>query len=740
MKKLIAFPLTLILIFSCFSILLVGSVTASETEKSQTTEKTLVEFTPSLYSWSKEGEVVLEREESENYIVVDCNGTNKLITPVFELVPGKKYKLSFEIRLSGGGNNYMLDDKLFSPSISIFHATEFSENNSNMVMNYPVANDSVNNIYAFNNFRRENLQITWDVGGNKFTEIGETYFDSTDQMEISRIPNPENPKIPKYIDPREFYSSWTTVTATFIAVPTGENIGSQKAAVSFGSSFNYDGCELNLKNVKVSEIAQEKTTTIMQSDFANDFGKWYRPLEDDPTLNSSITIETEQDEAHVKIPSVNKNDRIISEPFDVNPYFKYEISFDICVPHNDSYYINNTNNGPIIGIYEMAKDPNTGEYDYNFEDNIYAINGDDFKRRENLSVSWEFEAENKPEALENHIFEGSTLFDNDDLQFIGSTSEATSVNNLFGDWTTVKITFVALPSAENSGAQTVAISFAPPFGYNKYANRYFNIKNVKVNETSYAYLTPEYDEENTVYYQAFDNLKSVTDAVNIFGEASSSNTALCDAVFQINPYTGNRYYSANAYGQNITIPLVDFDLNTVKLETYKRYNISFDWDLTKLLNTEGKVISSISSIALVGYSDDFVATKKIIKEIIPEPIYAMDSWQKFNVNILLTASELANVNAYKNYALVIKYGSEFEVAEVNNFRISLDEFHIKKLETFVGDYDLNGGVELADITLLAKYFAGWDTELDSSLADFNGDKTANLYDLVKIAQQVAGWK
>ena len=279
MKKLTAIIFTIILIFSCFSILLVGSVTASETEKSQITEKTLVEFTQNFDSWNKEGKIKIGNDEETNYIYMHCNDTNKLITPVFELIPGKKYKLSFEIRLFGGKDDYMFDDKVFAPNISIFHATEFSNLNNNMVQNKPVADNSdLNNIYAFNDFRRENLQITWDVGGNKFTEIGETYFDSTDQMKISRIPNPENPKIPKYKDPREFYSSWTTVTATFIAVPTGENIGSQKAAVSFGSSFNYEECILSLKNVKVSEIAQEKTTTIMQSDFANGFGKWYRPL------------------------------------------------------------------------------------------------------------------------------------------------------------------------------------------------------------------------------------------------------------------------------------------------------------------------------------------------------------------------------------------------------------------------------------------------------------------------------
>ena len=56
-----------------------------------------------------------------------------------------------------------------------------------------------------------------------------------------------------------------------------------------------------------------------------------------------------------------------------------------------------------------------------------------------------------------------------------------------------------------------------------------------------------------------------------------------------------------------------------------------------------------------------------------------------------------------------------------------------------GDFDGTGVADLEDVTLLAKHFAGWDSELDDAALDLNGDGAKNLKDLVLLAQFVAGW-
>ena len=46
---------------------------------------------------------------------------------------------------------------------------------------------------------------------------------------------------------------------------------------------------------------------------------------------------------------------------------------------------------------------------------------------------------------------------------------------------------------------------------------------------------------------------------------------------------------------------------------------------------------------------------------------------------------------------------------------------------------------LEDVNLLARHFAGWDSDLDEAMLDLNGDGVQNLKDLVLLAQYVAGW-
>lgn len=67
--------------------------------------------------------------------------------------------------------------------------------------------------------------------------------------------------------------------------------------------------------------------------------------------------------------------------------------------------------------------------------------------------------------------------------------------------------------------------------------------------------------------------------------------------------------------------------------------------------------------------------------------------------------------------------------------------HIDIIKTLLcGDADDDGVIDLKDITLVAKYFAGWDVEVNELAIDCDKNGKRNLYDLVRLAQFVAGWE
>ena len=48
-------------------------------------------------------------------------------------------------------------------------------------------------------------------------------------------------------------------------------------------------------------------------------------------------------------------------------------------------------------------------------------------------------------------------------------------------------------------------------------------------------------------------------------------------------------------------------------------------------------------------------------------------------------------------------------------------------------------MDLVDVSVLAKCLAGWEVEVNEAALDFSGDGVVNLFDLVRLAQHVAGW-
>ena len=57
----------------------------------------------------------------------------------------------------------------------------------------------------------------------------------------------------------------------------------------------------------------------------------------------------------------------------------------------------------------------------------------------------------------------------------------------------------------------------------------------------------------------------------------------------------------------------------------------------------------------------------------------------------------------------------------------------------LGDINGIGEVGLDDVTVLSKYLAGWNVDVNEDALDVSGDGVVNLFDLVYLSQYVAGW-
>ena len=62
------------------------------------------------------------------------------------------------------------------------------------------------------------------------------------------------------------------------------------------------------------------------------------------------------------------------------------------------------------------------------------------------------------------------------------------------------------------------------------------------------------------------------------------------------------------------------------------------------------------------------------------------------------------------------------------------------IKTFTpGDTNGTGEVDMEDVSILAKYLAGWDITVNEAALDVSGDGVVNLFDVVLLAQFVAKW-
>ena len=122
MKKALAILLTLILTFSCFSILGIGSVSAE-------TNLAGDNFENWYYNAGKNGQLNLfdENGDSVNDYTRISSSANKsnvsVATAPFELIPENEYELSFYIRIPSTSNSFLVNGSFKAPEVIIYEPT-----------------------------------------------------------------------------------------------------------------------------------------------------------------------------------------------------------------------------------------------------------------------------------------------------------------------------------------------------------------------------------------------------------------------------------------------------------------------------------------------------------------------------------------------------------------------------------------------------------------------------------------
>ena len=106
--------------------------------------------------------------------------------------------------------------------------------------------------------------------------------------------------------------------------------------------------------------------------------------------------------------------------------------------------------------------------------------------------------------------------------------------------------------------------------------------------------------------------------------------------------------------------------------------------------------------------------------------------------LTFTVKDTAPVGSVSD--IVLTYDAE-EVCDIeeNNIVFSIDNGSATVLDHVPGDINGDDGLTSKDLLRLARYFAGWDVEVNENALDINGDGNVNSKDLLRLARYLAGW-
>ena len=495
MKKLLAILLTLILTFSCFSLLGTGTalavekqqegdiIMASDFEDSTTTKwRSQLLTNGDLTNISYNSETAADG--STNYFA-RVNSTSKgFLSAPFELVPGNEYELTFDIRIPEESKSYLYNGTIFyAPNFVLYEATV--DTPSGMVVSTPKHPESSDtNLYATDT-RRSDFTAEWKIGNyNAVSKTGKSVLAYTNQKGI----------LGATTDAKVAYANWTTVTVKFAAIADEDGETSQTTALAFnyidlGSVADY---LLDVKDVQLKcTVGNYGSKTIMQSDFNDADGtNWHATKTDAPLVTyGDDNSDGVNDYARVKIHPTSKNQGIVSTPFELVPGNDYELTYYIRVPKETadgttaSFKIGSSFYAPTVAFYQTTVNSDGTKVTAipkidadEATNNLYAYKGSDWARRKGFSATW---------TIDGYTPKVKNDFSNFAYTDHSSVLSATNadLNEAFEDWTKVTVNFTAVANTEDEKSQVTALGFYY-WDHKSTDNLVFDIKDVKLTETA----------------------------------------------------------------------------------------------------------------------------------------------------------------------------------------------------------------------------------------------------------------
>ena len=666
MKKTLAILLTLILTFSCFGILGVGTVSAEE----QTTGQEIIksdfkaDYEKGSTNWVStlptSNHVEIKNEADEYFARVSNGGKahGGMYSTPFEIVPNNEYEFSFYFRIpkQTRADGYTISNIHYQPAFGLFEVTTNADKTAVIPKVPDVDNNANNTLYAYSGSevkRRTTFETNWTIELPDNT----VKFQRTANSSINYLGPDEYKNIVSEKDATEVYTDWTKFTVKFKGLADEADETSQTAAFVF-NFLNLGNAEIYFDIKDVSLVCTKNAkdankTTLVESDFKADYEKgstnWVSTL---PTSNH-VEIKNEADEYFARVSNGGKaHGGMYSTPFEIVPNNEYEFSFYFRIPKQtraDGYTISNIHYQPAFGLFEVTTNadktaviPKVPDVDNNANNTLYAYSGSEVKRRTTFETNWTIELPDNTVKFQRTANSSINYLGPDEYKNIVSEKDATEV---YTDWTKFTVKFKGLADEADETSQTAAFVF----NFLNVGNTeiYFDIKDVKLVETkSEAPVAPPYKEpvapEGAIYYESFED--DTDDSVAAFVQ-NASTVKLSDTDYA-SGYKALAISSANKY---LFIPI-----DTTNFTPGTTYEFSMDWKLPSG--------GQITQLMFVGYNGETLDSKfakssnvytyKANSNYSGKTIDGTDKWQ----NLTLRFGN-SNYTDHNQYGILLRYTS-----------------------------------------------------------------------------------
>ncbi len=644
MKKLLAILLTLVLTFSCFSILSVGTVSA----ETQNVGQVILESdfgNSDGTNWQSTNKNVTYSDDNgdgvNDYASVKISSTSKgagLVSSPFNLIPGNEYELTYYIRVPEESVSFIVGSTFYAPTTVFYQPTVNSTGTK--VSSTPAAStvEAENNYYAYSYTnkddatkswaRRKGFATTWTIDGYEPTV--KSNFSNFDYRDYGSVLSATNE------DLNAAFANWTKVTVNFTAMAAVEGETSQVTALGFifDSLKSSDNYVFDLKDVKLVCTDNGLTEkTILTSDFEKDITNtsWY--------VSGKVESKTEEAGDFARLTVADNNAAYVrSKSFELTPEQKYTLTYYMRIPEGSADYSTSWTQpfSPECIIYQTNGVSAGQAVKDNLADaNLYA--NKDQSRRVNMNFYWNIDGYNthtRTGYSDTGYHKSSALYG-----CVGGSN--VSLNNAFKDWKKVTLEFTAEAETEGSTEASVVVL---QFRVQQAANDLmYDIKDVTLTETA-PKIKPEPDHSNAIFYEGFEAITQ-TELEALITNRSSWATVGFDTN---DAATGVKAASVYAIWNDLFIPIDKEGLDT---STY--YEFSMDWKLK--VPTETKQ-SALTKLAIVGYNPSQGETIKDNAKALfsKEILYGIGDWKNTTLRF-----KISDLNSYEQFGILINYsGSE----------------------------------------------------------------------------------